>query len=110
MSGVQQTHRSEQRPEAAEVLCRLFAEVLGRESVDPAAGFYDLGGDRPAAERLLARVHAGFGVRLTLPDLADAPTPAALAARLAPGHLAEGQPGGVQIECSSACSHVVHMA
>ncbi|MFE7594208.1 acyl carrier protein, partial [Kitasatospora sp. NPDC057512] len=64
MSGVQQTHRSEQRPEAAEVLCRLFAEVLGRESVDPAAGFYDLGGDRPAAERLLARVHDEFGVRL----------------------------------------------
>ncbi|MFD5435786.1 amino acid adenylation domain-containing protein [Kitasatospora sp. NPDC127067] len=85
MSGVQQTHRSEQRPEAAEVLCRLFAEVLGRESVDPAAGFYDLGGDRPAAERLLARVHAEFGVRLALPVLADAPTPTALAARLAEG-------------------------
>ncbi|MFI2606495.1 amino acid adenylation domain-containing protein [Kitasatospora sp. NPDC018619] len=82
MSGVQQTHRSEQRPEAAEVLCRLFAEVLGRQSVDPAAGFYDLGGDRPAAERLLDLVHAGFGVRLALPVLAQAPTPAALAALL----------------------------
>ncbi|WP_436735997.1 amino acid adenylation domain-containing protein [Streptomyces sp. BBFR102] len=83
MSGVQQTHRSEQRPKAAEILCRLFAEVLGRESVDPAAGFYDLGGDRPATERLLALVHAEFGVRLAPPVLAQAPTPTALAARLA---------------------------
>ncbi|MBD0669788.1 non-ribosomal peptide synthetase, partial [Streptomyces sp. CBMA156] len=83
MSGVQQTHRADQRPNPAEVLCRLFAEVLGRESVDPAADFHHLGGDRAAAERLLDRVHAGFGVRLTPSALLDAPSPTALAARLA---------------------------
>ncbi|MFD5467711.1 amino acid adenylation domain-containing protein, partial [Kitasatospora sp. NPDC127059] len=84
MSGDQQTHRTEPRPGPAEVLlCRLFAEVLGRESVDPAAGFFDLGGDRPAAVRLLARVRAELGFRVPLPLLLDAPTPAGLATRLA---------------------------
>ncbi|MFJ8475255.1 amino acid adenylation domain-containing protein [Kitasatospora sp. NPDC094011] len=83
MSGDQQTHRAHPRPAAAEVLCRLFAEVLGRESVDPAAGFFELGGDRPAAVRLSARVRAELGFRVPLPLLLDAPTPAALATRLA---------------------------
>ncbi|MFF2076846.1 amino acid adenylation domain-containing protein [Kitasatospora sp. NPDC058162] len=83
MSGDQQTHRTDPRPGPAEVLCRLFAEVLGRESVDPAAGFFELGGDRPAAVRLLARVRAELGFRVPLPLLLDAPTPAGLATRLA---------------------------
>ncbi|MFD8706744.1 amino acid adenylation domain-containing protein, partial [Kitasatospora sp. NPDC059648] len=83
MSGDQQTHRADPRPASAEVLCRLFAEVLGRESVDPAAGFFELGGDRPAAVRLLARVRAELGFRVPLPLLLDAPTPSALATRLA---------------------------
>ncbi|MFH9352447.1 amino acid adenylation domain-containing protein [Kitasatospora sp. NPDC017646] len=83
MSGDQQTHRADPRPTSAEVLCRLFAEVLGRESVDPAAGFFELGGDRPAAVRLLARVRAEFGFRVPLPLLLDASTPSALATRLA---------------------------
>ncbi|MFE3877330.1 amino acid adenylation domain-containing protein [Kitasatospora sp. NPDC059146] len=83
MSGDQQTHRTDPRPGPAEVLCRLFAEVLGRESVDPAAGFFELGGDRPAAVRLLARVRAELGFRVPLPLLLDAPTPADLATRLA---------------------------
>ncbi|MFG3228641.1 amino acid adenylation domain-containing protein, partial [Kitasatospora sp. NPDC048194] len=85
MSGDQQTHRADRRPGPAEVLCRLFAEVLGRESVDPSAGFFDLGGDRPAADRLLARVHAELGFRAPLSILLDTPTPAGLAARLAEG-------------------------
>ncbi|MBD0694491.1 non-ribosomal peptide synthetase [Streptomyces sp. CBMA123] len=83
MSGDQQTHRTDPRPGPAEVLCRLFAEVLGQESVDPAAGFFELGGDRPAAVRLLARVRAELGFRVPLPLLLDAPTPAGLATRLA---------------------------
>ncbi len=83
MSGDQQTHRADPRPASAEELCRLFAEVLDRESVDPAAGFFELGGDRPAAVRLLARVRAELGFRVPLPLLLDAPTPSALATRLA---------------------------
>ncbi|MEV7601284.1 amino acid adenylation domain-containing protein [Kitasatospora sp. NPDC089797] len=93
MSGDQQTHRAHPRPAAAEVLCRLFAEVLGRESVDPAAGFFDLGGDRPAAVRLLARVRAELGFRVPLPLLLDAPTPAGLATRLTDRAPARPEPG-----------------
>jgi amino acid adenylation domain-containing protein len=70
-----------------EVLCALFAEVLGVPRVGVDDGFFDLGGHSLLATQLLNRVRETFGVRLTIRSLFEAPTPAALGDRL------DGGPG-----------------
>ncbi|WEV24180.1 amino acid adenylation domain-containing protein [Streptomyces sp. 71268] len=67
-----------------ELLCRLFADALGVESVAPDQDFFAAGGHSLSAMRLVGTVRAALGVSLAVRDLFTARTPAATAALLRP--------------------------
>jgi acyl-coenzyme A synthetase/AMP-(fatty) acid ligase/acyl carrier protein len=67
-------------PETArqEVLCSLFAEVLGVPGVGVDDSFFDLHGESLMAMRLISAIQACLGVELLMSDIFDAPTVAEL--------------------------------
>jgi amino acid adenylation domain-containing protein len=72
------------RTDVEERLARIWAEMLGVESVGIHRNFFDLGGHSLLAIRVIARVREEFSVELPIRSLFESPTVAGLAATIEP--------------------------
>jgi len=74
--------RREPSTERERVLCRLFAEVLGKDEIGVEDNFFESGGQSLKATRLASRVRSELNTEVVVRDVFEAQTPAALAARI----------------------------
>jgi amino acid adenylation domain-containing protein len=71
------------RDSREEVLCRLFAELLGREPIGIDDNFFALGGHSMLVTKLVNRIRSDLGAEVTVKTVFQAPTVADLGAQLA---------------------------
>ncbi|MEO3869998.1 amino acid adenylation domain-containing protein [Nonomuraea sp. B12E4] len=88
-------------------LLAIFEEVLGRSGIGVGEEFFHLGGHSLLAVRLISRIRAELGGNVTIRDVFEAPTVAALAGRLATARgrarpALVARPRGTRIPLSSA--------
>lgn len=76
------TDRTPPRNETERLLCDLWREILRVDAVGIHSRFLDLGGDSILAAQLVARLRGVLSVPLTMADVWDTPTVAAMAARI----------------------------
>ncbi|MFJ3769130.1 amino acid adenylation domain-containing protein [Streptomyces sp. NPDC090082] len=95
-TGAAATARTATEPPAAhtDTLRELFAEVLGLDQVGPHEGFFTIGGHSMSGVRLANRIRARLGADVQVRDLLLAPTPDALARRIAERSAAPDTGGG----------------
>ncbi|MFI1337484.1 condensation domain-containing protein [Streptomyces sp. NPDC020845] len=70
------------RTQREEILCAVFAEVLGADQVSADASFFDLGGNSLLATRLRNRIRSTLGISVAPRTVFEAPTVALLAERV----------------------------
>ncbi|WP_084530632.1 non-ribosomal peptide synthetase [Nocardia miyunensis] len=86
------------RTEVERRVAAIFEEILGVEEIGVEDSFFELGGNSLSAARAIARVNSALGGELTIRDLFESATVAALATRLDDRYPLSAQPKLVTAE------------